>query len=149
MSFDIIAEPTVRSPKNAQPRRGRGFSREEIFQAGLTIDDGRKMGLIVDVRRKSVYPENVEALKQYIKDLEEIIAALAKEEGAAAVASDDIAAELSSLRAVKASEAPLLIQAGIKSIEDLAYCDIPKVAKKTGIDEERIIAMSKAALKKV
>lgn len=149
MSFDIIAEPTIRSPINAQPRRGRGFSREEIFQAGLTIDDGRKMGLIVDVRRKSVYPENVEALKQYIKDLEEIIAALAKEEGAAAVASDDIAAELSSLRAVKASEAPLLIQAGIKSIEDLAYCDIPKVAKKTGIDEERIIAMSKAALKKV
>jgi hypothetical protein len=149
MSFDIIAEPTVRSPKNAQPRRGRGFSREEIFQAGLTIVDGRKMGLIVDIRRKSVYPENVEALKQYMKDLEEIIAALAKEEGAAAIASDDIAAELSSLRAVKASEAPLLIKAGIKSMEDLAYCDIPKVAKKTGIDEKRIIAMSKAALKKV
>jgi hypothetical protein len=149
MSFDIIAEPTVRSPKNAQPRRGRGFSREEIFQAGLTIVDGRKMGLIVDIRRKSVYPENVEALKQYMKDLEEIIAALAKEEGTAAIASDDIAAELSSLRAVKASEAPLLIKAGIKSMEDLAYCDIPKVAKKTGIDEKRIIAMSKAALKKV
>ncbi len=149
MSFDIIAEPTVRSPKNAQPRRGRGFSREEIFQAGLTIVDGRKMGLIVDIRRKSVYPENVEALKQYTKDLEEIIAALAKEESTAAVASDDIAAGLASLRAVKASEAPLLIEAGIKTLEDLAYCDIPKVAKKTGIDEERIIAMSKAALKKV
>jgi len=149
MSFDIIAEPRVRSPTNAQPRRGRGFSREEIFQAGLTIVDGRKMGLIVDVRRKSVYPENVEALKQYMKDLEEIIKALAKEEGAVGVATDKIAAELSSLRAVKASEVPLLIDAGIKSIEDLAYCDIPKVAKKTGIDEERIIAMSKAALKKV
>ena len=84
-----------------------------------------------------------------MKDLEEIIAALAKEEGKVAVASDKIAAELTSLRAVKASEAPLLIDAGIKSLEDLAYCDIPKVAKKTGIDEERIIAMSKAALKKV
>ena len=149
MSFDIIAEPTVKSPKNGQPRRGRGFSREEIFQAGLTIVDGRKMGLIVDIRRKTTYPENVEALKKYMKDLEEIIAALAEEEGVVAVSSDKIAAELTSLRAVKVSEAPLLIDAGIKSIEDLAYCDIPKVAKKTGIDEKRIIAMSKAALKKV
>jgi large subunit ribosomal protein L13e len=149
MSFDIIAEPTVKSPKKSRPRRGRGFSREETFQAGLTIEDARKMGLLVDLRRKSVYPENVEALKQYMKDLEEIIAALQKEEGTTVVRTDKVAAELAYLRAVKKSEAPLLVDAGIKSLEDLAYCDIPKVAKKTGIDEERIIAMSKAALKKV
>jgi len=149
MSFEIIAEPKVKSPKSSEPRRGRGFSREETSQAGLTIDDARKMGLIVDLRRKSMYPENVEALKQYMKDLEEIIAALAKEEGIVASSSDDAVAELTSLKAVKASEAPLLFEAGIKSISDLAYCDITKVAKKTGIDEDRITAMVKAALKKV
>jgi len=146
MSFEIIAEPKA---KSSEPRRGRGFSREETSQAGLTIDDARKMGLIVDLRRKSMYPENVEALKQYMKDLEEIIAALAKEEGIVASSSDDAVAELTSLKAVKASEAPLLFEAGIKSISDLAYCDITKVAKKTGIDEDRITAMVKAALKKV
>ena len=91
MSFDIIAEPTVKSPKSAKPRRGRGFSREETSQAGLTIDDARKMGLIVDLRRKSVYPENIEALKQYMKDLEEIITALDKDEG---VAGGRVATEL-------------------------------------------------------
>ena len=149
MSFDIIAEPTVKCPKSAKPRRGRGFSREETSQAGLTIDNARKMGLIVDLRRKTVYPENIEALKQYTKDLEEIIAALAKEEVVVAASTDDVVAELSSLRAVKVSEAPLLAKAGIKSFSDLAYCDIPKIAKKTGIDEERITAMVKAALKKV
>lgn len=154
MSFDIIAEPSVKSPKSARPRRGRGFSKEETYQAGLTIEDARKMGLIVDLRRKTVYPENVEALKQYMKDLEEIIAALEKEEGVTVSASksvkaDDAIAELSSLRAVKAAEAPLLVDAGIKSLSDLAYCDIPKTAKKTGIDEDRITAMVKAALKKV
>jgi len=149
MSFDIIAEPTVKCPKDAKPRRGRGFSREETSQAGLTIDNARKMGLIVDLRRKTVYPENIKALKQYTKDLEEIIAALAKEEVVVASKADDAIAELSSLRAVKASEAPLLADAGIKSFSDLAYCDIPKIAKKTGIDEERITAMVKAALKKV
>ena len=149
MSFDIIAEPTVKSPKTAKPRRGRGFSREETSQSGLTIDDARKMGLIVDLRRKSVYPENIEALKQYMKDLEEIIAALAKEDKVVVSKPDGAIAELSALRAVKVSEAPLLVDAGIKSISDLAYCDIPKVAKKTGIDEDRITAMVKAALKKV
>ncbi|TFG32650.1 hypothetical protein EU528_02890 [Candidatus Thorarchaeota archaeon] len=149
MSFDIIAEPKVLCPKDSRPRRGRGFSREETSQAGLTIDNARKMGLIVDLRRKTTYPENVEALKQYMKDLEEIIAALAEEEGVAATSLDDAAAEIASLKAVKASEAPLLIDAGIKSISDLAYCDISKVAKKTGIDEDRITAMVKAALKKV
>ena len=149
MSFEIIAEPSVKCPKSSRPRRGRGFSREETSQAGLTIDDARKMGLIIDLRRKSTYPENVGALKQYMKDLEEIIAALAKEEGVAASTADDAVAELSALKAVKASEAPLLAEAGIKSISDLAYCDIAKVAKKTGIDEDRVTAMVKAALKKV
>ncbi len=149
MSFDIIAEPSVKSPKDCKPRRGRGFSIEETTQAGLNIDTARKMGLLVDIRRKSVYPENVEALKQYVKDLEEIIAALAEEEGVAAVKTDDAVTELSSLRAVKKSEAPLLVDAGILSISDLAYCDIPKIAKKTGIDEDRVTDMVKAALKKV
>ncbi len=149
MSFDIIAEPTVKSPKSAKPRRGRGFSRDETSQAGLTIDDARKMGLIVDLRRKSVYPENIEALKQYMKDLEEIIDALAKEDKVVVSKPDAAIKELSALRAVKVSEAPLLVDAGIKSMSDLAYCDIPKVAKKTGIDEDRVTAMVKAALKKV
>ena len=149
MSLDIIAEPTVKCPKSAEPRRGRGFSREETSQASLTIDDARKMGLIIDIRRKTVYPENIEALKQYMKDLEEIVAALAEEEGVAASSADDAIAELSALRAVKVSEAPLLVDAGIKSLSDLAYCDIPKIAKKTGIDEGRITSMVKAALKKV
>jgi len=62
---------------------------------------------------------------------------------------DKAAAELSSLRAVKKDEAEQLVAAGIKSIADLAYCDIDKVAKKTGIKEDRITAMVKAALKKV
>lgn len=150
MSFVIIAESRVKCPKNARPRRGRGFSREETSQAGLTIEDARKMGLIVDVRRKSVYPENIEALKQYMNDLKEIVAALDEEEkGVPTPSVDSAIANLASLKTVKASEAPLLIDAGITSISDLAYCDISKVAKKTGIDEERITAMVKAALKKV
>jgi large subunit ribosomal protein L13e len=149
MSFDIIAEPTVKSPKDAKPRRGRGFSIEETIQSGLTVDDARKMGLFVDIRRKTTYPENVEALKQYQKDLEEFIAALAKEEGTATATVAKAVDELSALKAVNAEEAKLLAGAGIKTISDLAYCDITKVAGKTGMTEDQITAMVKAALKKV
>ena len=149
MSYDIIAEPTVRSPRDGRPKRGRGFSSEETAQAGLTIDEARRMGLIVDLRRKTVHPENVDALKQYMKDLEKLVESLADEvkpaKAKVAAPTDD----LGSLRAVKKAEVPLLVKAGIKTFEDLAYCDITKVAKKTGIEEDRITAMVKAALKKV
>lgn len=163
MSFDIIAEPMVNAPKDARPRRGRGFSLGETKQAGLTVKDARDIGLLVDKRRKTVYVENVEALKQYMKDLEEFIAQLEKAEATPApvptketkaakkpkktekAAADDLA----SLRAVKAEEAKLLNDAGIMTFSDLAYCEIDKVIKKTGIDEDRLTAMVKAALKKV
>jgi len=149
MSFDIIAEPVVRSPKDAKPRRGRGFSIEETIQSGLTVVDARKMGLIVDIRRKTAYPENVEALKQYQKDLEEFVAALATEESTATASVAKAVDELSALKAVKDEEAKLLAKAGLKTVSDLAYCDIAKVANKTGIPEDRITEMVKAALKKV
>ena len=149
MSYDIIAEPTVRSPRDGRPKRGRGFSSEETTQAGLTIEEARRMGLIVDLRRKTVHPENVDALKQYMKDLDELVKSLADEVKPAKAKVAEPADDLGSLRAVKKDEVPLLVKAGIKTFEDLAYCDITKVAKKTGIDEDRITAMVKAALKKV
>jgi hypothetical protein len=148
MSYDIIAEPTVKSPRDARPKKGRGFSIEETKQAGLTIDDARRMGLLVDLRRKTAHPENVKALNQYMKDLEELVKKLA-EESAPARGAVDAAEELATLRSVKVAEAKLLVDAGILSFSDLAYCDIPKIVKKTGIEKDRVTAMVKAALKKV
>lgn len=148
MSFDIIAEPTVRSPDDAKPRRGRGFSRHEVQKAGLSIKEARDMGLIIDKRRRSTYDENVEALKQYMKDLKEV----AKKVKAPKVKTDkkdDAVSVLSSIRAVKKADATKLVDAGIFTLEDLAYCEIPKVAKKSGIDEDALTVMVKAALKKV
>jgi large subunit ribosomal protein L13e len=148
MSYDIIAESMVKSPRDGRPKRGRGFSVQETKQAGLTITDARNMGLIVDLRRKTVHPENVKALNQYMKDLEKLVTKLAEESAPPKDAAKS-AKDLATLRAVKVAEAELLVDAGILSFSDLAYCDISKVAKKTGIEEERLTAMVKAALKKV
>jgi hypothetical protein len=152
MSFDISTEPRVKSPAKAVVRRGRGFSIDEAKKAGLAIEEARRMGLIIDVRRKTTHEENVEALKEYIKDLDELIAEMTKTEVSEPkrTKKDDKAVkELSSLRAVKKDEAEELVSAGIKSLSDLAYCEIDKVAKKTGINEDRLTAMVKAALKKI
>ncbi len=149
MSFDIIAEPVVKSPRTANPRRGRGFSKDEVAEVELSIDEARQMGLIVDLRRKTKHQENIDALKQYIKDLDELVMKLEKEEEEVKAAPDTRIAELSALRSVKKAEAELLIKAGIKSLEDLAYCEIDKVSKKTGINQDRLTVMIKAALKKV
>lgn len=148
----MAAEPRVKSPGKGVPRRGRGFSIDEMTQAGLRIEEARQMGLIIDVRRKTAHDENVEALKQYIKDLDDLIAEMTKTEVTEPkrTKKDDKAVkELSSLRAVKKDEAEELVAAGIRSLSDLAYCEIDKVAKKTGIKEDRITSMVKAALKKI
>lgn len=145
MSFDIIPEPVVKSPKTAESRVGRGFTKEELKQANLTVKEARDMGLIADLRRKTFHEQNVTILKQYVKDMEELVSSLADEK----TDTTDMAATLSALRAVKKAEAELLVAAGIKTLSDLAYCDITKTANKTGIDEERITAMVKAALAKV
>jgi hypothetical protein len=153
MSFDIITEPVVKSPKDARPRRGRGFSLTETKEAGLDVKEAREMGLIIDNRRRTTHPENIEILKQYIKDFEklaiEVLQEPKKKPAKPKVSSEKAIAELSSLRAVKKAEAESLFAAGVKSLSDLAYCDIAKTAKKTGIDEERVTLMVKAALKKV
>ena len=149
MSFDVTAEPFVKSPNDAKPRRGRGFTGGELKDAGLTIKEARDMGVLVDVRRKTNHPENVEILKNYVKEMEELVEALLAEEEKAKPDISDAISELSSLKAVRKADAEALAAAGIITLEDLAYCEIDKVAKKSGIDDERLTAMVKAALNKV
>ena len=147
MSFDTFAEPVVKSPRDARLKIGRGFSIDEAKQAGLTIAEARRMGLIVDLRRKTTHQENIDALKQYVKDVKKIAATVSKPKPVKGL--DKAIDELSLLRAVKKVEAKQLAEIGIMNMSDLAYCEITKVAKKTGIDEDRVTAMVKAALKKV
>ncbi len=146
MSEYIRFEPVVKSPGTDRFRWGRGFSRREIEEAGLSVDEARRLGLMVDKRRKTVHAQNIDLLKKFLEEFESLTDLIMEETTADRAAA---VAELASLRSVKKDEAELLYDAGIRSIEDLAYCDIGKTANKTGIAEERITAMVKAAFKKV
>ena len=148
MSYDPTSEATVKSPKDMHPRRGRGFSRMEIKEANLTIGEARRFGLIVDLRRKTYYEDNVEVLKVYAEEMKQLLSV----EAAKPTPSEEkesVIAELSSMKSVTKTQAKLLAGAGISTIEDIAYCEIDTVAKKTGLDEDQITKMVKEALKKV
>ncbi|MFX1278166.1 MAG: helix-hairpin-helix domain-containing protein [Promethearchaeota archaeon] len=64
---------TVKSPsKSLSWRRAKGFSLEEIKQSGKSLIQLKEMNIEIDYFRKSVYSENIEALKSLKIDKKEI-----------------------------------------------------------------------------
>jgi large subunit ribosomal protein L13e len=62
------ARPTVRNGHIV--RTGRGYSFEELKEAGIDPRVARKSGVPVDVWRHTKHPENVEQLKLVSKAIE-------------------------------------------------------------------------------
>lgn len=44
-------------------RKGRGFSLRELKQAGIPLSHAISLGIMTDVRRSSMHPQNVDSLK--------------------------------------------------------------------------------------
>jgi len=51
--------------QNGRKAKSRGFSLTELKNAGLTKQDAKKIGIPLDVKRKSAHDENVETLKAH------------------------------------------------------------------------------------
>jgi large subunit ribosomal protein L13e len=64
---------------NKKKSTGKGFSPTELKNAGVNKQQARKIGLPVDVKRKSAHDENVACIKSHVEK--------AKEEAAAAAAA--------------------------------------------------------------
>ena len=58
----------VESPGRNLHRKGRGFSTDELAAVKFTVKEARDAGLIVDLRRKSKYSENIASLKVFKED---------------------------------------------------------------------------------
>jgi nucleotidyltransferase/DNA polymerase involved in DNA repair len=64
MENDKQVEATVISPaKDAHIRKGRGFSLNEIKEAGKSLEDINDLNIIIDYFRKSTHQENVQKLQ--------------------------------------------------------------------------------------
>src|SRR5271157_5371220 len=62
-----LIEPKV-FKNDGKQRSGRGFSREELNKAGSSMKKALKLGLRIDAKRKTVYDQNVEALRAFIQE---------------------------------------------------------------------------------
>jgi hypothetical protein len=69
----------VESPAMNALRKGRGFSRDELKAVKMSIEEARNAGLIVDLRRRSKYKDNIESLKSFKEDYAKYLAAKEKE----------------------------------------------------------------------
>ncbi len=58
--------------KSGEKKVGRGFSREELKNAGISLKQALHIGMPVDVRRRTVHDENVTLAKQQSKRLETV-----------------------------------------------------------------------------
>jgi len=55
----------VITKQNGKQSLGKGFSRTELKNAGLTKQDAKKMGIRLDIKRKSAHDENTATLKTH------------------------------------------------------------------------------------
>lgn len=58
--------------KGSERRGGRGFSREELKKAGVSLRQALRIGLPVDVRRRTAHDENVKLVKQRLRSLKTV-----------------------------------------------------------------------------
>jgi large subunit ribosomal protein L13e len=61
-----MISPVVR--RGDKVRKGRGFSLDELVDAGLNAGEARHLGVPVDQHRSTCYPENIEALKNWVEE---------------------------------------------------------------------------------
>ena len=63
---------------NKKQSVGKGFSPTELERAGLNRQQAKKIGLPVDIKRKSAHDENIVAIKAHAEKTKEEVAAKPK-----------------------------------------------------------------------
>jgi ribosomal protein L13E len=53
--------------KDGKKRCGKGFSREELKKARLSLREALKLSIPIDSRRKTIHEENVNTIKKFLK----------------------------------------------------------------------------------
>jgi len=61
-----MISPIVR--RGSRVKTGKGFSLGELKEVGLNPGEARHLGVPVDLRRSTSYPENVENLKTWLDE---------------------------------------------------------------------------------
>jgi predicted flap endonuclease-1-like 5' DNA nuclease len=110
-------KPVVYTPTHKpQIREGRGFSPEEIRQAGATLCEAKTLKIPIDKRRRTTHLKNVQTLKEHFR----------------------IPIPLSEIGGIGTATEEKLARFGIQDAYDLAHSDIDAIAKKGPSSKETL-----------
>lgn len=139
--------PEIRAPQTGDPRRGRGFSLQELKEAGIGLADARWMAIPIDNRRKTHHPENVTQLKDFVKRIKKLDKTKkapkpkprAEKAKPAKVKAkpEPIETDLTNLSGVTKKLTETLVGAGIKNIHDLATISPRRLARLSDLKRDR------------
>lgn len=143
----MAIRPDIRAPRTGQKRRGRGFTKQELQDAGITPADARWMAIPIDNRRSTSYPENVAILKEYMKRISKLTKAAkpkpkpkvtpVKEKPPKPVPVE-VETDLTELSGITKKLAETLVTADVTSIRALASITARRLTRITGLKRERV-----------
>jgi predicted flap endonuclease-1-like 5' DNA nuclease len=123
--------------RSMKTRKGKGFSKAELKDAELSVNEALKYGIPIDLRRSTKYEENVKKLKTFFEKTKP--EAPTKEEKAKTARS-----KIEDIEGIGPTYAKKLVDAGIKTTDDLLEAgSTPKgretLAEKTAISGKLIL----------
>lgn len=110
-------------------RKGRGFSRLELKEAGSTLKEARLFSIPIDVRRKTVHDFNISYLKELLEE-ERAYAVKAELEKETV---EEQYKELMEVRGIGLASAQKLVEMGVTSVEELAGLEVDKTPETVDI----------------
>ncbi|MFX1509022.1 MAG: ribosomal protein L13e [Promethearchaeota archaeon] len=139
--------PEIHAPQTGAPRQGRGFSLQELKEAGIGLADARWMAIPIDSRRKTHHPENVKLLQDFIKRIKKLekTAKAPKRKPATEKPKpkkskpkvEPIETDLTNLTGITKKVAETLLEGGIRSIHELATTSPRRISRLTDIKRNR------------
>lgn len=123
--------------RNMKARKAKGFSKKELKEAGLNLQDALKLGLPIDSRRSSKHEENVQILETCIKETKPE----SSKKGERVKTTKN---RIEDIEGIGPTYAKKLVDIGIETTNDLLEAgSTPKgreeLATKTGISEKLIL----------
>lgn len=116
--------------------KGKGFSREELKEKGLSFKQALNMGIPIDIRRSTKHDKNVETLKTYLSiDTTKTYSEGRKQKAEAT--TPEATLDLAKVKGIGQKLSEKLMKAGIKDVNELAASSPEKIAKTIDVSEER------------
>ena len=111
--------------RKRKTRKGKGFSREELREVGLSFSEALKRKIPIDTRRSTKHEENVEMLRTALEPI-------VSEKEAKII-------ELTEVKGIGLKTAEKLKEAGIENANELATSSPQRVAEVLGSSETRAV----------